>query len=156
PLSPMASILTVCRRHLPWPNSRRAWEELAATLGLLTAAVALWWLGGALLPVAQVLLWSVLVVVAAVLLRRGWLKLFGPVLFYDMVRSARLGRYPLMRLVYAGLLFVQLVWIYNVMMWQPHRQQYLDPLEAARIAQTEFEVVMAVQLVAVLVLTPAY
>ena len=34
----------------------------------------------------------------------GWLKLFGPVLFYDMVRTARRSRYVFIRLLYASLL----------------------------------------------------
>src|SRR5438046_2690039 len=34
----------------------------------------------------------------------SWLKLFGPVLFYDMIRAARRGRYFLLRFLYALLL----------------------------------------------------
>jgi ABC-type transport system involved in multi-copper enzyme maturation permease subunit len=114
--------------------------------------VALAW-GTRLSAVQQVVIWGVLLVAAAVLLRRGWLKLFGPVLFYDMVRSARRGRYIILRCLYAGLLlfFLLTVWLNT-----GSSAVRNDRREAARLAENFFETFMAVQLVAVILLTPAY
>src|SRR5205823_5651294 len=101
---PMASVWTRLRQRVGWSNSRQAWEERVGLGLVLSGAVILWWLGGRLALLQAVLAWGVLLVSAAVLLRRGWLKLFGPVLFYDMIRAARRGRVFLMRAIYAGIL----------------------------------------------------
>ena len=73
------------RRTLAWSNSREAWEERFAFVGLAIAAAGLVWFGGTLPGLVQVVLWGILLVLVALLLRRGWLHLFGPVLFYDLV-----------------------------------------------------------------------
>jgi ABC-type transport system involved in multi-copper enzyme maturation permease subunit len=90
---------------------------------------------------------------AAVFFRQGWLKLFGPVLFYDMVRSGRRGRHILLRTAYASILLL-LMWS----IWWSGPVRYREPtvLEAANLAQIVFETMMAVQLAAVALLTPAY
>jgi ABC-type transport system involved in multi-copper enzyme maturation permease subunit len=141
-------------RKIGWSNSPQSWaERLGGAVLLAGAAAAVLW-GGGLSAVQQVFLWGLLVVAAAVLLRRGWLKLFGPVLFYDMIRSARRGRYVLLRSLYAGLLlfFLFCVWV-NA---QAGRASRTDRQEAARLAEAFFETFMVVQLVAVTLLTPAY
>ena len=45
---------------------------------------------------------------------RGWLKLFGPVLFYDMITTARRSRYVVMRLLYAAILLGILCFMYLI------------------------------------------
>lgn len=139
------------RQRIGWSNSRQAWEERAGFLLLLIGAAAIWWLGGRLSLLQHAVLWSLLLLTAAILLRRGWLKLFGPVLFYDMIRSARRGKYFLLRVVYAGLL---LFFLFSAFADTWRRAVTHD--HAARLAEQFFEVLMIVQLIAVTVLTPAY
>lgn len=77
---PVSDLWTWARHHLLLSNSRQAWED---RLGLLTLVLGA---GGMLLFATQLelsrqfLLWLLLFVVLAVLLRHGWLRLFGPVL----------------------------------------------------------------------------
>ena len=49
-----------------------------------------------------------------IVLRRGWVKLLGPVFFYDAIRSARRGRYFLVRTLYTGLILGLLCWTYFI------------------------------------------
>jgi ABC-type transport system involved in multi-copper enzyme maturation permease subunit len=132
-------------------GSRQAWAERLGALVLLAAVVSALLLGRRLSVELQVMLWALVVLAAAVLLRRGWLKLFGPVLFYDMIRSARRGRYVLVRCAYAGLLL-----FFLCCAWASSHGYSMGRQEAARLAESFFETFMAVQLVAVGLLTPAY
>src|SRR5262245_29771404 len=91
------------RQSLAWSNSRQSWLERGGAVALVTSGWAIWWLSPHLPPTVLFTLWGGLILAAAILSRRGWLKLFGPVLFYDMVRAARRGRYFLLRVLYAGL-----------------------------------------------------
>jgi hypothetical protein len=100
-----------------------------------------------------------LVIALAVLARRGWLKLFGPVLFYEGLRASRRGRFFLLRCLYAIGLLLLLLWVHSI--WsmeqqfsattgeQPYKQQ-------AKLAQEFFFAFAVVQFVAVVLLTPAY
>src|SRR5437868_218445 len=101
------------RRNVGWSSSRESWEERLGALALVAGGACALWYGRRLSAVQQVVVWGLLLLTAAVLLRRGWLRLFGPVLFYDMIRSARRGRYFLLRWAYAGLLlfFLFCVWV---------------------------------------------
>src|SRR5437660_1047131 len=90
---------------VPWSNSRQSWEERLSALALIAGAVGLGIWGRGLPALQQTIFWGMLVLAAAFLLRRGWLELFGPVLFYDMVLLARRGRYLLLRTAFASLLF---------------------------------------------------
>lgn len=139
------------RHTFAWSNSRQSWLERLGGLALTVAAVALWMLSTRLSFNALVVLWGLLILGAAVLLRRGWLKLFGPVLFYDMVRAARRGRYVLLRCFYAALLLFILftVWMDANLQGGSHRQ-------ASFMALKFFEAFMLVQIVAVSILTPAF
>ena len=101
----------------------------------------------------QLTLWFTWLLTTALLFRGSWLKLFGPVLWYDMVRAARRSRFFWLRLIYAGLLlFFWLTMLYN------HRPDYEgnSRTAGARLAENYFEVFMVVQFVTVLLLTPAY
>jgi ABC-type transport system involved in multi-copper enzyme maturation permease subunit len=141
------------RQKVNWSGSRQSWEERLGALLLLIGAACVLWFGGRLSAVQQVLVWGLLLLAAAVLLRRGWLKLFGPVLFYDMIRSARRGRYFLIRMGYAALLlfFLFSVWINTRPVGFGNDRQ-----QAAALAENFFETFMAVQLLTVALLTPAY
>lgn len=140
------------KQTFSWSNSRESWQERLLGAALLLAGVGLCFLAYKVPLWVSVALWGTLLVAAAVLLRQGWFTLFGPVLFYDMVRTARRNRYFLLRCVYAGFLLLILFWVWTTTSWrsQPER------LQAAAIAMFYFESFAVVQFLAVLVLTPAY
>ena len=151
-MSIVQASMTWLRQTVGWSNSRQSWEERIGVLILLAGIFGLWWYGSRLTAVQQVLLWGFFILAAAILLRRGWLKLFGPVLFYDMVTSARRARYFALRGSYAGLLllflFITFVSTYTGGM-TPEQQ-------AGRLAQNYFETFMLIQIITVMLLTPAY
>jgi ABC-type transport system involved in multi-copper enzyme maturation permease subunit len=133
-------------------SSRQAWSEGGAGLALVSAACALWFLDTAVSASVQLLLWCLWVGAFVVLHRLGCVPLFGPVLFYDMVRMGRRKRHVLMRTLYAGFLLLLLVWVYSLLL-----HSRLDTRgQAARLASDFFETLMLVQVCAVVVLTPAY
>jgi ABC-type transport system involved in multi-copper enzyme maturation permease subunit len=139
------------RTHLAWSNSWQSWKERLGTLGVLVGAFALVFWGSRLSVWQQTALWAVLLAVLALMLRRGWLKLFGPVLFYDMVRVGRRSRYFLFRIAYVTLLLLLLWWVYLF------GQDDSTSLQAmATFAENLFFMFMIVQLVLTLILTPAY
>lgn len=139
------------RHTFAWSNSRQSWMERLGGLAVVGAGLAIWALASRLSLGALVVLWGLFILGAAVLLRRGWLKLFGPVLFYDMVRAARRGRYFLLRCFYASLLLFILfcVWMDTSFHGGTHRQ-------ASFLALKFFEAFMLVQIIAVSILTPAF
>jgi ABC-type transport system involved in multi-copper enzyme maturation permease subunit len=151
----MASLLDWCRRNLGWSNTQQAWEQRLALLFFAAAVMGLtrwrmqlplWW---------QLIAWAGLLTVAAILFRQGLLKLFGPVLFYDLVRIARRTRYILLRTLYAILLAVLLFWVYAT--WYLGAPQ--GRIEASRMAlfaESFFYTFMVIQFLTVIVLTPAY
>src|SRR5437870_3876822 len=127
----MASVWSRLRQGVGWSNSRQAWEERLGLGLVIGGGVGVWLLAGRLSLLQALLAWGVLVLAAAVLLRRGWLKLFGPVLFYDMIRSARRGRHFLLRVVYAGILLFFLLAAFMDTMRGP----VVRHSEAARLAE---------------------
>jgi ABC-type transport system involved in multi-copper enzyme maturation permease subunit len=93
-------------------------------------------------------------------------RVFGPVLFYDLLRTARRGRAVLLRAVYATLLLYTLVLVYLVWLaqhgsfdggfWASLLGYSLNIRQAAEFAAWFFGVFMAIQMLALLLLTPAY
>ena len=81
--------------------------------------------------------------------------LFGPVLLYDLIRTARRSRYILLRFLYAAFLMVMLLWIYYLQAFHYHGV-IIPAREMADFAASFFYPVMVVQLVVVALLTPAY
>src|SRR5579864_3889380 len=102
------------------PRSSTRWREQLGVAGVLAGAVILIWLGSQLTPAKQVVLWALLVLALAALGRRGWLKLFGPVFYYDLLRGLRKNRTFVFRFLYAGLLCALMGWIY--FMWALERR----------------------------------
>jgi ABC-type transport system involved in multi-copper enzyme maturation permease subunit len=131
---------------------RTRYSEAAGPINLLVAAAVLWTLGY-WLPLGLTLsLWLAWAVAVAILQRRGHLQVFGPVLFYDMVRTARRNRYVLLRCLYAGFLMLLLFFVYSIV-----SETRLDNRQhAARLAEDFFQWFMLVQLIFVVLLTPAY
>jgi ABC-type transport system involved in multi-copper enzyme maturation permease subunit len=150
------SLVAWFRRTLRFSYSRESWEERLAGLLVLVGAGGLWWFGGELSLSVQVVLWGALLFTAALLLRRGWFKLFGPVLFYDLVRTARRHRYFLLRTLYIVFLLILICWMY--MAWFDDYRLRRSSLarEMADFAETFFYTFMTIQFVLVGLLTPPY
>jgi ABC-type transport system involved in multi-copper enzyme maturation permease subunit len=129
---------------------------------VLAGAAALAWYGGDLSGWQRVACWSVLGLALAYLQRSGIVRLFGPVLFYDLVRNARRTRTYVLRCGYLALL---LLFLWSVVGSQIERRHYyrdevtsssIDPQEMAALAEAFFATFMAVQFFLVVFLTPAY
>jgi ABC-type transport system involved in multi-copper enzyme maturation permease subunit len=143
------------RRTFAWSNSRESWEERVGISFLLAGPGGVWWLGGSLSVAQEMILWGMLVLAAAVLLRRGWLRLFGPMLFYDLLRIARRSRYFLFRGLYSLVLSLLLAWFYLI--WAIDRPaNTMSANEMAQFAESFFYTFLCVQFLVVIVLTPAY
>jgi ABC-type transport system involved in multi-copper enzyme maturation permease subunit len=150
------------RRELAPSAFRRAWRPRLGAAAVLAGVVALAWHGGRLATWQQAALWGVLLAAAAVLTRRGWLRLFGPVLFYDLVRTGRQGRAFQLRAAYAFALLAALSMLYATYFGRE------DPFGVlfgeARAATTDvaefgskfFVTFLGLQFGAVFVLTPAF
>jgi ABC-type transport system involved in multi-copper enzyme maturation permease subunit len=151
--------VTWLRLTLRWSNSVHTWQERLGDLALLTGILGacvigmLAWYDVIDLPVWMILLvMAVMLAPAAALNRVGWLKLFGPVLYYDMIRQARRSRFIFLRIFYALLLVFLLACVAL-----PHLHRFrADAHQASTIAQTYFDVFMVTQFIMVVLLTPAY
>ncbi len=112
----------------------------------------------------QAAAWLLLVLVFILLVRKGIEALVGPVLFFDLVRTARRGRYALLRSFYVLLLLFVLFMVYtkqfgldpvsglaNIM-----DEQTLPPSEMATFAAAFFHVFLVVQFVVIVILAPAF
>jgi ABC-type transport system involved in multi-copper enzyme maturation permease subunit len=143
------------RRTLRWSNSLESWQERVGFAAVLAMVAFNVFIGRGLAPSYQVVLWCLAGVTLAVVLRRGWLRLFGPVLFYDLVRVGRRNRYFLIRTAYGCFMLLMLSYIWLVWSWDTSRRGFRAN-EAADFASQFFYMFMGVQFVVVTVLTPAY
>jgi ABC-type transport system involved in multi-copper enzyme maturation permease subunit len=103
--------------------------------------------------------WGVLGLGLVLLLAAVGRRAFGPVLFYDLVRSTRRGRYAALRCVYAVALFVLLFLFYS--RWTNTildvlSVESIDRSRAAQFAEEFFHGFMTLQFLAVFALTPAF
>ncbi len=146
------------------PATLRQWGEWAGLAAVAAAGAALAWWNESLTGWQRVAGWSLLAVVLAYLLRGGWVRLFGPVLFYDLVRGARRARTYITRCGYLALL---LFFLWSVVGSQMERAVYYqegnaygpgrpDPKQMAALAEAFFATFMGVQFGLALFLTPAY
>jgi len=153
----------VIRRTLTWlrltfriSSSTPSWQEragdvclivgLVAAIGLMCFTPLHWW---------QALLIGVLCLTPAIALNRmGWLKVFGPVLYYDLIRQARQSRFIWIRFLYCCLLVVLL--LYMTIGYITSQGDGFDVQSGPDLAQSFFDVFLAAQLIMVAVLTPAY
>jgi ABC-type transport system involved in multi-copper enzyme maturation permease subunit len=150
------SLIENWRRRLAWSNSGRSWEERLGALALVAAAGCTYWFGRKLERSQQVVLWGLLLVGLVIVLRRGWVKLFGPVLFYDLIRLARRGRYAFLRCVYALLLLLMLSSVYTSHETRRAYSVGTRASEMASLGESFFTTFFVVQFLAVGLLTPAY
>ncbi len=93
------------------PTGQVACEAVAAAVLIAEAAAVFWWRDALALPV-QILLWAQIVSTAGALRWAGLFPLFGPVLAFDLVRTARRSRYFFARILYASALAIILFWGY--------------------------------------------
>jgi ABC-type transport system involved in multi-copper enzyme maturation permease subunit len=141
------------RRVAPaWP----VWRERMIGLAFLGVAVLLWFLAGSLSAGQQVVLWSVLLLALALVVRQGWLPLLGPIFFYDLIRTTRRGRYAVLRAVYATALLLFILALYRVQPTLDRSPWSPTTGGLTRFAETFCYTFLAVQFLAVAVLTPAY
>ncbi|HEY1378016.1 MAG TPA: ABC transporter permease subunit [Gemmataceae bacterium] len=144
------------------PAVRSAGEAVGLAAWALAAAAWGYWLwhdGGAFGPLHFATA-AGLVLALAVLARRGWVRLFGPVLLYEILRTARRARFFLLRWLYAVGLLLLLLWVHWIWSLEsrpgggvPVEQAYK---EQAKLAEQFFYAFAAVQFAAVVLLTPAY
>jgi ABC-type transport system involved in multi-copper enzyme maturation permease subunit len=134
--------------------------ELAAALVCVAGLPWVVWLRAELTPWAALALGAALVVLPLVLLRRAWVPLFGPVLYYDVVRAARRGRHVVLRVVYLTILLFALAVLFaerlgglGSIFGDPVHP--LSPQEVAQFAEAFFTLFAVVQFLAVLAVTPA-
>src|SRR6266478_3178718 len=147
---------------------RKPWDMIAgASLLALAGALLLFakWL-----PVSyQLGLWGLWIVFLAFVFRQGWIRLFGPVLFYDLVRTGRRTRNILLRCIYAlALLFilytVYLEYAAGIQQLLQRAGYFIDfgernqmlAKEMAKFAESFFIMFMEVQFVGIFLLTPAF
>src|SRR5262245_13062168 len=102
---------------------------------------------------------AALILALALLARNGLVRVFGPVLVYDVLRSARRGRFILIRWLYAIGLLLLLLWVYAV--WSSERVFRTQAVqnefrEMAKLAEYYFGAFSIAQFLAVALLTPAY
>src|SRR5260370_11649151 len=130
-------------------------EGLAATL-LVIEAAWLWWRNGALPALVQILLWGQIALTLAGLRSLGLFQLFGPVLFYDLIRIARRNRYFLIRSLYAAFLCLTLFYVF--LTWRFHEDfaGSVRANEMAKFTSSFFFTYLIVQCTLVILLTPAY
>src|SRR5436305_8548191 len=86
---------------------------------------------------------------------RGRFSLFGPVFVHDLVRSARRGRFVLVRFLYASLLAAVLFYLF----WTWSRGFERGPVPAETLSgfvEEFFAVFIALQYGLAVLLTPAY
>ncbi len=142
------------------PPSRRVAWSLASLgvvwFGLLVLALVLhparWVRPVVELPLLVLLL---LVPILLGLELLGVARVFGPVLYFDLIRQARRTRYLLIRFLYAVGLFAIVCWVYW-MWWLDHRGAGPRANELSNFAASFFYTCLAVQGLLVGVLTPAY
>jgi ABC-type transport system involved in multi-copper enzyme maturation permease subunit len=131
-----------------------AWQEFLGFAGLFTGGGLLVVYSDQLTLPRQIVLWSLLLVTFAILLRHGWVRLFGPLFLFDLIRTTRRSRYLLFRFyVY----FVLLVLATTYLLWATsEKKESLPAREAAMLGQQLFFIFMGSQFVLAALLTPGY
>jgi ABC-type transport system involved in multi-copper enzyme maturation permease subunit len=143
------------------PATAAAWRErIGLGLWLLAFAGFVYWCirTGSPGP-AHLAAGAALILTFALLARNGLVRVLGPVLVYDILRTARRGRFILVRWLYAVGLLLLLLWVYAI--WSSEHLYRAQPgqnefREMARLAEDYFVAFSITQFIAVALLTPAY
>jgi ABC-type Na+ efflux pump permease subunit len=144
------------------PSRLAAWSEWGSVAAVACGGASLAWYGNRLTSLQWALTIGLLLLILVVGLRRGWIMLFGPVLFYDLVRTARRSRSFLLRGLYAAALLGVLFFSYSEWFGWTHAldiffgENYLPPSAGAHFAEEFFTNFLIVQFGMVFLLTPAY
>jgi ABC-type transport system involved in multi-copper enzyme maturation permease subunit len=147
------------RATLAWLLSRQG----LGLLLLLAGLAGLIHFGGRLPFAAQAALWLGLGLGLALFLRPLARKVFGPVFFYELVRTTRTGRYAQLRCLYAGILLAGMSLLYaswfGLASLQP--QQFFRPPQTPfddlpQFAGSFFRTFFLIQYLAVLLATPVF
>src|ERR1043165_5951565 len=145
------------RQTFGWPWTWSVWQERLVGVAFFAIALGLFYVTITQLTFWQAaLLWAGYGLVLAIASRQGWIKLFGPVLFYDMVRTARRSRYSIIRILYGGTLFFILCYMFLLLFLNTRNRLHLQQREIAVLAEMFFATFMLLQLGMVILLTPAY
>jgi ABC-type transport system involved in multi-copper enzyme maturation permease subunit len=142
----------------PWVARPYRAAAVAGLIALTTAAFA--W-GNRLALVPQLLLWASLTLAAAVTLRDLPERLFGPVLFYDLVQTSRRGRYLVLRCGYALILLALLAFSYHSALGFFSSELssgflFQSARQLTAFANDFFVTFVTIQFLAVIVLTPLF
>jgi len=136
------------------PTGQVACEAVAAALLIAETVAVIWWHNALATPV-QILLWAQILATAGALRWAGLFPLFGPVLVFDLVRTARRNRYFFARILYASILAIILFWGY-FLIYMDRGERGLTNNDMARFSSGIFYTFMLVQFGLVALLTPAY
>lgn len=140
------------KQTFTFSNSWESWRERVIAAAVVLVGVGLLFLCTTLEPITSLGVLAVYVAAAAATFRLSRINVFGPVLFYDMVRTSRRSRYFLVRFAYALFLLLVLFWVWASTAWT----HLTDRQQASSIAMSYFTTFTVVQFIAVLILTPAY
>jgi ABC-type transport system involved in multi-copper enzyme maturation permease subunit len=136
--------------------------RVGVALALYAAALALSSWGYLLYLGPRIALWALLAAAAVYAGRRVLPDLLSPVLFFDLVRSARRGSNTLARVGYILFLMLALFWVYASwfpegldweLLWESRR---IDARSMASFAESFNASFLALQFVVTLFLTPLY
>lgn len=144
------------RWNFSWSRSKETWRDIGIFSLLLIYALGVWRLEDRLALVPRLLLWGLLLIVLIVLVSLGWVRLFGPVLFYDLVRAGRRGRYFFVRVLYALVLLALLLLVNAIWSLKGSTLRENEIERMALMAEMFFATFITIQLLTVLLLTPAY
>lgn len=146
---------TWLKQNFAWSNTRRAWIDRLSGLGLLLGFAALLWFSGRLSTTQVVVSTALLCAAGALMLRRGWVRLFGPILFFDLVRSARRQRYFVVRYIILLLLFGLLFFVHWTLNFGEVARKWTT-FDAQHFTITYFVVFVVIQSSLLVILGPAY
>jgi ABC-type transport system involved in multi-copper enzyme maturation permease subunit len=145
---------TWLRQTFSLTSSRRAWLDRISLGGLALCCVALALLWARLSASALVVILIALAILTATLLRQGWIRLFGPILFYDLVTTARRSRFFFIRYLCLLTLVSLLFFVYWIVGMSGDKDS--GPADAQRTTQVYFLVFVTVQSIFLVALAPAY
>ena len=91
----------------------------------------------------SLLLWGILLIASAAALRLGQVKVFGPILFYDLVRTSRRSRFILVRFGYV--LFLTCFFLLAYAFWFVEQSSFQHLAQMGRFCSAFFGAFMVVQ-----------
>jgi len=151
-----AGRLARLRRRLTEFGDAHVWRDLLLLIGLASPLASLPFWGGRLPPSLTLTLTAVWLGLIGLVLGCGWVRLFGPLLWWELVRVARQRRWLVLRSCYAVTLLLLLSAIYCYWTWDMPRGQNPSASALTRFAEMFFFTFMCAELTAVLILTPVY